>query len=162
MRDIIIEERNQVSMVKFVMNEDNLKRILAHPLVTVGSDGNAVADYGVLGTGKPHPRFYGTFPRFLGRYVREEKILTWSEAIQKITSVTAQKLGFKDRGQISRGYYADLVLFDPETIIDRATFDNPHKYPNGIQSVIVNGSVVLQDGDTTGELSGKILKKGMT
>ena len=161
MRDIIIEEKNQVGMVKFVMNEENLKRILAHPQVTVGSDGNAVADYGVLGRGKPHPRFYGTFPRFLGKYVREEKILTWPEAIQKITSVTAQKIGFKDRGQISMGCYADLVLFDPEKIIDRATFDDPHQYPSGVQTVVVNGAIVLQDGDTTGELSGKILKKGM-
>jgi N-acyl-D-amino-acid deacylase len=160
MRDIIIEEENQVNMVKFVMNEDNLKQILAHPLVTVGSDGNAVATYGVLGTGKPHPRFYGTFPRFLGKYVREENILTWPEAIQKITSLTAQKLGFAGRGQISRDYYADLVLFDPETIIDRATFDDPHQYPDGIQTVIVNGTVVLHEGESTGELSGKILKKG--
>lgn len=159
-RDIIIEEKNQVGMVKFAMNEDNLKRILAHPLVTVGSDGNAVADYGVLGKGKPHPRYYGTFPRYLGKYVREEKILTWPEAIQKITSVTAQKLGFKDRGQISRDYYADLVVFDPETIIDRATFDDPHQYPEGIHSVVVNGSPVFHEGECTGELSGKILKKG--
>jgi N-acyl-D-amino-acid deacylase len=159
MRDIIIEEKNQVGMVKFVMNEDNLKRILAHPLLTVGSDGNAVATYGVLGTGKPHPRYYGTFPRFLGKYVREEKILTWPQAIQKITSLTAQKLGFQDRGQISPGYYADLVLFDPKTIIDRATFDDPHQYPDGIQTVIVNGAVGLHLGESTGELSGKILKK---
>jgi N-acyl-D-amino-acid deacylase len=160
MRDIIIEEENQVGMVKFVMNEDNLKQILAHPLVTVGSDGNAVATSGVLGTGKPHPRYYGTFPRFLGKYVREEKILTWPEAIRKITSVTAQKLGFAGRGQVSRDYYADLVLFDPETIIDRATFDDPHQYPDGIQTVIVNGTIVLHQGECTGELSGKILKKG--
>ena len=108
MRDIIIEERNQVGMVKFVMNEDNLKRILAHPLATVGSDGNAVANYGVLGSGKPHPRYYGTFPRFLGKYVREEKILSWPEAIQKITSVTAQKVGFKDRGQIIKISFGGL------------------------------------------------------
>lgn len=160
MRDIITEEKNQVSMVKFVMDEDNLKQILAHPLVTVGSDGNAVATYGVLGKGKPHPRYYGTFPRFLGKYVREEEILTWPEAIQKITSVTAQKLGFKDRGQIAMDYFADLVLFDPETIIDRATFDDPHQYPKGIQTVIVNGKVVLHEEETTGELSGKILRKG--
>jgi N-acyl-D-amino-acid deacylase len=161
MRDIIVEEKNQVGMVKFAMNEDNLKRILAHPFVTVGSDGNAVATYGVLGEGKPHPRYYGTFPRFLGKYVREEKILTWPEAIQKITSVSAQKMGFKDRGQITRDYYADLVLFDPATIIDRATFDDPHQYPEGIQTVIVNGTVVLHEGETTGKLSGKILKKGI-
>jgi N-acyl-D-amino-acid deacylase len=160
MRDIIIDEKNQVGMVKFAMKEENLKRILAHPLVTVGSDGNAVATYGVLGSGKPHPRYYGTFPRFLGKYVREEQILTWPEAIQKITSVTAQKMGFKDRGQISRDYFADLVLFDPNTIIDRATFDDPHQYPEGIQTVIVNGAVVVHEGESTGELSGKILKKG--
>jgi N-acyl-D-amino-acid deacylase len=119
-----------------------------------------VANYGVLGKGKPHPRYYGTFPRFLGKYVRDEKILTWPEAIQKITSVTARKMGFRDRGQITRDYYADLVLFDPESIIDRASFDNPHQYPDGIQTVIVNGTIVLQDGETTGELSGKILRKG--
>ena len=93
----------------------------------------------VLGRGKPHPRFYGTFPRFLGKYVREEKVLPLQEAIRKITSFSAEKLGLEKRGSIVEGFYADLVVFDPDKIIDKATFENPHQYPAGIPHVVVNG-----------------------
>lgn len=159
MRDLIIEEKNQVGMVIFSMSEENLRKILAHPLVGVGSDGSAVAPYGVLARGKPHPRLYGTFPRVLGKYVREEKILPLEEMIKRMTSVAAQKFGLKKRGCIERGYYADLVIFDPDRVIDRATWTEPHQYPQGIEWVIVNGQVVIKEGEHTGNLPGKILKK---
>ncbi len=159
MRDLLIEEENQVGMITFMMKEENLQRILAHPLVSIGSDGSAVAPYGVLHKGKPHPRFYGTFPRVLGKYVREEKILTLPQAIRKITSVPADKFGFNGRGRISEGYFADLVVFDPDRVIDRATWEDPHQYPDGIGYVMVNGKVVVEGGETTGNLPGRILKK---
>ena len=162
MRDLLIEEENQVSMISFMMKEENLQRILAHPLVSIGSDGSAVAPYGVLHKGKPHPRFYGTFPRVLGKYVREEKIMTLPEAIRKMTSVPADKFGFSGRGRISEGYFADLVVFDPDRIIDRATWEDPHQYPEGIEYVVVNGKVAVEGGETTGTLPGRILKKEPT
>ena len=159
MRDLIIEEKNRVGMITFMMNEDNLKRILAHPLVVIGSDGNAVAPYGKLKKGKPHPRYYGTFPRVLGKYVREEKVLTLPEAIKKMTYLTAKKFGLKGRGQIKEGYFADIVIFDPEKVIDLATWEKSHQYPKGIEYVIVNGQIVIEEGKHTGMLPGKILKK---
>jgi N-acyl-D-amino-acid deacylase len=161
MHDLLIEEENRVDMIEFIMNEDNLKRILAHPLSIIGSDGSAVAPYGVLHKGKPHPRFYGTFPRILGKYVREENVLTLPGAIQKMTSLAAQKFGLKSRGQIKENYFADLVIFDPETIIDRATWEDPHQYPVGIEYVIVNGEIVVKEGEHTGLLTGKILRNGI-
>lgn len=109
---------------------------MAHPLVVVGSDGAAVAPYGLLCEGKPHPRHYGTFPRVLGKYTRDEKILTLPQAIKKMTSLTAQKFGLTRRGQIKEGFFADLVIFNPDKVIDMATWENPHQYPKGIDYVI--------------------------
>jgi N-acyl-D-amino-acid deacylase len=160
MRDLLIEEEGAVGMVQFGMSEDNLKKLYAHPLVTVGSDGDAVATYGVLAKGKPHPRYYGTFPRYLGKYVREEKVLPLEEAIRKITSFSAEKFGLAERGRIREGYWADLAVFDPDRIIDKATFENPHQYPEGIPHVIVNGVPAVRDGEHTGALMGKILRNG--
>jgi N-acyl-D-amino-acid deacylase len=159
MRDLLIEEKGMVDMVVFMMNEDNLKKILAHPLVGVGCDGSAVAPYGILGIGKPHPRNYGTFPRVLGKYVREEKILPAEEMIRKMTSVPAARFGFEKRGLIKVGNYADLVVYDPGRIEDRATWVNPHQYPAGIAYVIVNGQVVVDHNEHTGRLPGRILRK---
>jgi N-acyl-D-amino-acid deacylase len=124
----------------------------------VGSDGYALAPYGVLGEGKPHPRSYGAFPRFLGRYVREKRLCTWQEAVRKMTSLPADFLGLKDRGRIKEGMAADIVIFNPETVIDRATFSDPHQYPKGIEYVITNGTIVIQQEKHTGALSGKILR----
>lgn len=157
MRDLLIDEDNRVSMITFIAKEDNLKRILAHPLVVIGADGEAVAPYGILSRGKPHPRFYGTFPRILGKYARDEKIFSLTKGIQKMTSITAQKFGLRKRGQVKEGYFADLVVFNPDKIIDCATWKDPHQYPKGIDSVIVNGQVVVRDGEHTGKLPGKIL-----
>ena len=159
MKDLLIQEESRVGMITFMMNEENLKRILAHPLVVLGSDGSAVADYGVLSKGKPHPRYYGTFPRVLGKYARDEKLFSLPSAIKKMTSLTAKKFGLKNRGQIKRGFFADLVIFDPDKVIDRATWGNPHQYPEGIEFVLVNGKIVINHGEHTGALPGRILKK---
>jgi N-acyl-D-amino-acid deacylase len=162
MRDLLIQEDARVSMIAFFASEDNLRRILAHPLVVVGADGAAVAPYGVLGKGKPHPRLYGSFSRMLGKYVREEKILSLPLAIQKMSSTTAHKFGIKERGQIREGYYADLVSFDPDKVIDKASWQNPHQYPEGILDVVVNGEVVIHSGEHSGKLPGSILRKSMS
>ena len=159
MRDLLIEEENNVGMVTFMMNEENLKKIISHPLIGIGCDGSALAPYGVLGRGKPHPRNYGTFPRVLGKYIREEKILSMPEMMKKITSIPAQNFGFSNRGAVKKDYYADIVVFDEARIIDKATWTDPHQYPEGIEYVIVNGKVVLQRGEHTGQLPGSILKK---
>ncbi len=158
MRDILIEERGRVGMVIFMMKEENLKRILAHPLVSVGTDGSSLAPYGALGKGKPHPRHYGTFARALGKYVRQEKLLPWEAMIRKMTSLAADKFRFAKRGRVRAGCFADLVVFNPDTILDRATWLEPHQYPAGIDYVLVNGQVVVEKGEHTGRLPGKILK----
>lgn len=157
-KNLIIEEKNDVSIVGFGMDENNTQRVLAHPFCMPSSDGSALADYGELSKGNPHPRSYGTFPRFLGKYVRENKIVSWEEAIRKITSLPAQRFGLGNRGLIKESSMADLVVFDSETIIDQATFANPHQYPKGIHTVIVNGTVVIEDEEHTNQLPGKILK----
>jgi len=162
MRDLLIEEEGSVGMVKFGMSEDNLRRVLAHPLVMVGSDGNAVAPYGELARGKPHPRFYGTFPRVLGRYSREQGVFPLEVAVMKMTSMPADKFGLNGRGRIAVGAWADIVVFDPGTIIDRATYADPHQYPAGISHVIVNGVTVVEGDEHTGALPGVILKKNDT
>jgi N-acyl-D-amino-acid deacylase len=159
MRDLLIEEKGMVEMITFMMSEDNLKRILAHPLVGVGCDGAAVAPYGILSQGKPHPRNYGTFPRVLGKYVREEKIVPLEQMIKKMTSIPAGRFGFEGRGRIKSGYHADLIIFRPDKIEDKATWANPHQYPAGLEYVIVNGQVVVEHGEHTGKLPGRVLKK---
>jgi N-acyl-D-amino-acid deacylase len=146
-------------MVIFMMNEENLERILAHPLVGVGTDGSAIAPYGVLKRGKPHPRLYGTFPRVLGKYVREEKVVPLPEMVKKMTSIPARKFGFAKRGALMADYHADIVLFDADKVIDKATWSEPHQYPIGIELVLVNGKTVIQRGEHTGELPGKVLRK---
>ena len=158
-RDLLIEERAMVGMISFYGNEDVLKKILAHPLVGVGCDGSAIAPYGVLSAGKPHPRNYGTFPRALGKYVREEKLVPLERMINKMTAIPASRFGFAKRGSIQPGHFADLVVFDPDKIADRATWVDPHQYPVGVEYVIVNGQVVIEHGEHTGRLPGKILRK---
>lgn len=159
MRDLLIEEKNRVGMVTFMMKEENLKRILAHPLVGVGTDGSAIAPYGLLRRGKPHPRHYGTFPRVLGKYIREEKIVSLPEMVKKMTSLPARKFGFVKRGVLKSGYFADIVIFDEDRVIDKATWTDPHQYPLGIECVLVNGEVVIKRSEHTGNLPGKVLRK---
>ena len=159
MRDLLIEEKDNVGMIIFLGTEANLKRILAHPLVGIGTDGEALAPYGVLGRGKPHPRKYGTFPRVLGKYVREERLIKLEEMLKKMTSLPAKKFGLAKRGILQNESYADIVVFDPDRVIDRATWSDPHQYPAGIDYVLVNGQVVIEGGAHTGKLPGKILRK---
>lgn len=159
--DILIEERARVDIVGFAMNEDNLKKVLSHPLVMIGSDGNAVSPKGKLSVGKPHPRYYGTFPRVLGKYCRDENIFDLAIAIKKMTSMPADKLGLKNRGYLRKGYCADITIFNPETVIDNASFLNPHQFPTGIEYVIVNGKVTVKNGEHTGKLAGEILRHQM-
>ena len=124
----------------------------------VGSDGCSVGPDGVTGQIFVHPRYYGTFPRVLGRYVRQRSVLPLAEAVRKMTGFSAQKLGLTDRGLLKTGYKADVVVFDPETIIDRAEFQSPHQYPLGIDHVWVNGRLTADRGRHTGELAGQALK----
>lgn len=157
-RTILLEERNRVSMIGFAMDEDNLKKVLSSPHVMVGSDGNAVAPHGKLAEGKPHPRYYGTFPRVLGKYAREERIFDLATAIHKMTAMPAEKLGLQKRGRIAEGCFADIVLFHPETVIDNASFVDPHQFPTGIEHVIVNGKMTIENGEHTGALAGSIVR----
>jgi len=156
--DLLLAEKNRVGVIGFAMSEANLQKVLADPLVMVGSDGSAVAPYGKLGEGKPHPRFYGTFPRVLGKYARQEKIFDFPTAIHKMTGMSAQKLQLKDRGVIQKGKKADITIFNPKTVIDQATFAKPHQYPTGIDYVLVNGEIVIKQGEHTGELPGRVLR----
>lgn len=153
--DLLAEDAG-ISVVRFAMCEDDVRTVLRHPISMIGTDGAAVAPYGILGKGKPHPRSYGTFPRVLGKYVREDRILTLEDAVRKMTSLPAQKLGWRDRGLLRERMYADVTIFDPETINDRATYQNPHQYPDGIEYVMVNGRVVVERGQHTGALAGKV------
>jgi N-acyl-D-amino-acid deacylase len=140
------------------MDEKEIKRIMTSKFTMIGTDGWGVAPTGVLGHGKPHPRFYGTYPRVLGKYVREEGLLTLEDAIRKMTSFPAQKLGLHTRGILRENMWADIVVLDPNEVIDRATYENPHQFPVGIKHVIVNGELVVEDEQQTEKLPGRILK----
>ncbi len=158
-RELLLNSKNNVGVVGFAMDEKNLHKVLAADFVMVGSDGSTAAPYGKLGTGKPHPRYYGTFPRVLGKYAREEKILSLSAAIHKMTAMPAQSLGIKDRGILDLDHFADIVILDPATVIDKATFADPHQYPVGIEHVFVNGTHTIKDGEHTGARAGQIVRK---
>jgi len=157
--DLLIEESAAVSVIRFAMCEEDVRLVMQHPFSMVGTDSSAAAPYGVLGQGKPHPRGYGTFPKVLGRYVREEKALTLENAVRKMTSLPAIKLGLRDRGLIKEGMYADITIFNPETILDKATYAEPHQYPEGIEYVLVNGKVTIERNDHTEASAGKALRK---
>lgn len=158
-RRLLIEENGRVSMCGFGMSEENTKRIMAHPLSMIASDGSARATYGKLSEGNPHPRSYGTFSRFLGKYVRDEKIVSLPEAVRKITSLPAETLGISDRGKIAVGMHADITCFDYNNVIDKATYEKPHQYSEGVKYVLVNGNLVIDKGEHTGNLPGRILRR---
>jgi len=158
--DLLIIEEANVGCIFFSMCEDDVQTVMRWPHTMVGSDASSVAPYGQLGEGKPHPRAYGTFARVLGRYVRDLGVLTWEQAIHKMTAQPARRLGLRDRGEVRSGAYADLVVLDPATVADRATFQEPHQYAAGIDHVLVNGTPVVRDGDHTGALPGRVLRRG--
>lgn len=152
--DLLREEENAVGMVDFYGTEEHILRFLTRPEQNVCTDG--------LLSGKPHPRVFGAFPRVLGKYVREEQVLSLETAIHKMTGKTAAVFGLSDRGRIAEGYAADLVLFDPETVIDRGTFIDPVQYPEGIEYVLVNGQLVVERNVSRRILAGQVLKRGQT
>ena len=152
------EDRGRSGMVGFGMSEENTTRFLAHPLGMVCSDGSALAVDGPLSEGTPHPRNFGTFPRVLGHYCREQRAMPLETAIHKMTAQPARRLRLEGRGTIAPGAFADLVAFDPDTVADRATFAQPHQYPVGIPHVMVNGRFVLRDGEATGVRSGRVIR----
>lgn len=157
---ILIEEKLRVSAIFTIMNEDNLKRFISLPYVMIGSDSAARSTRGITSRGKPHPRGFGTFPRFLGRYVRDQGLMDFSSAIHKATMLPAQTFRIARRGVIKSGAFADLVVFDIETIIDKATFENPFLKPEGIHYVLVNGIPALWEGKITGNYGGRFLRHG--
>jgi N-acyl-D-amino-acid deacylase len=148
-----------LDVVVFNQSEENVAKLMRHPLATIGSDGNAIAPDGPTGEGAPHPRFYGTFPRVLGRYVREQKVITLPEAIRKMTALSAERMGIRDRGVLEIGKRADLIAFDPDRIVDRAEFGNPHHFPLGVEYVVVNGQIVLAEGNRTDARPGRVLDR---
>jgi N-acyl-D-amino-acid deacylase len=153
--ELLVHSHADVDTVGFAMSEENLERILAHPLGMVCSDGGSVAIAGPARIGHPHPRGLGTFPRVLGRYVRERKALTLGQAIRKMTALPASRIGMRDRGRLRVGAAADVVVFDPATVADRATFAEPFQYPVGTELVVVNGVVALASDERGTDRSGR-------
>jgi N-acyl-D-amino-acid deacylase len=156
--DLLLAEEAQVRVVIFGMSEDDVRRVMRSPNMMVGSDGRAVTPEGILGRGKPHPRYYGTFPRVLGHYVREG-VLSLPEAVRKMTSMPAQRLGLWDRGLLREGFVADMAVFNQDLVRDEAIFTDPHRFASGILHVIVNGTIVIDDSEHMGTLPGRALRK---
>lgn len=148
--DLLLEEENAVGMVLFVMREEEVRTLMQHPAQMFCSDG--------IWGGKPHPRVYGSYPRVLGRYVRDQKVLRLEEAVAKMTSFPAQRLGLARRGLLKRGFYADVTVFDPEMVMDTATYDQPRQYPRGIRHVLVNGRVAVSQEEYTGVAAGRVIR----
>jgi N-acyl-D-aspartate/D-glutamate deacylase len=155
--DVLLEEGGSVPTVFFHHSEPDMQLILKQPWTSIGSDGTAVNPDGPTGRTHPHPRYYGTFPRVLGRYARELKVITLPEAVKKMTSMNADKLGIADRGRLKEGLAADVTVFDQDRVIDRATFEQPHQFPVGIKYVIVNGVVTVDNEQHTGALAGRVI-----
>lgn len=158
MMDLLVADSARTSAIFFSMNEQDVKMAMAQPWVSFCTDGGQRALDGPLFEGKPHPRSYGSFARVLGKYVREENIITLEDAIRKMTSLPAARVGLKERGILKPGFYADVVIFDPKKVSDKATFENPHQYSEGIDVVIVNGRPVWEEGKFTGNLPGMSLR----
>jgi len=150
---LLREEENSPVAVMFIMDEPDVRRVLGHHACMIGSDGIPSP------TGKPHPRLYGTFPRVLGRYVRDEALLSLEEAVRRMTSLPATKFRLADRGEVREGAWADLVVFDPDMIADTATYEEPRQYPRGISAVLVNGQVVVEDGRPESRPAGRVLAR---
>jgi len=157
--DLLIEEKLNVEIIIFMMNENNMRRIMKKDYTMVGSDAGALTHKPPLGVGKPHPRNFGTFPQVLGSLVVKEKLMSMPEAIRKMTSLPCSRLGIGNRGRVAPEMKADLVLFDPKKIQDKSTYENPMVYPEGIYMVLVNGIVVVEDGELTGTTPGIALRK---
>ena len=156
--DLVIADDSRVGTVYFLMSEDNIRKQIALPWVSFDSDAESLAPEGAFLKSNPHPRAYGTFARLLGRYVREQKVISLEEAIRRLTSLPATNLRIQKRGSLKPGFYADVVVFNPATIIDHATFDKPHQYSTGVNHVFVNGVQVLKDGEHTNATPGRVVR----
>ncbi len=157
--EVLLDEGGGGTYVSFWGREPDIRTLMGHQAVMIGSDGWSLAPYGSLGVGKPHPRCYGTYPRVLGKYVRLERVITLEDAVRKMTSLPAQRFGLRDRGLLREGMCADITIFDPKRIVDKATYEEPHQYPDGISWVLVNGEVVIEEGEHTGSLPGRVLRR---
>ncbi len=155
--DLVVEDESRIGVVFFMISEENVRRQIQLPWVSFGSDAGSMAPEGVFLESSTHPRAYGNFARLLGRYVRDERLVPLEEAIRRLTSFPAENLGLDRRGRLAAGWFADVVVFDPATIADRATYENPHQYAVGVRHVLVNGVPVLRDGEHTGALPGRAL-----
>lgn len=155
--DLVLEDRSRIGTIYFLMSEDNLKKQIRQPWVSFGSDAASIAPEGDVLRSSAHPRAYGNFARLLGKYVREEKVISLTEAVRRLSSLPATNLGLDHRGFLKPGMFADVVVFDPQTVADRATFENPHQLSVGVQHVFVNGMQVLKDGELTGAKPGRAL-----
>ncbi|HEY5826694.1 MAG TPA: amidohydrolase family protein, partial [Cyclobacteriaceae bacterium] len=156
--DLLYADKSSIAAVYFLISEDNMKKMIQQPYVSIGSDGGSLAMTKEFMDSGTHPRAYGTFSRFLGKYVRDEKLMSMEEGIRRMTSLPASHLKIKKRGELKKGYYADIVVFDTQKIIDQATFENPHQYSTGVQHVFVNGVQVLNEGEHTGALPGRVIR----
>jgi N-acyl-D-amino-acid deacylase len=156
---LLDEENGSVPFIGHAMSEKNVAELLAHPLLMIGSDGRSMAPVKRAAGTRPHPRSYGTFARVLSHYVRDQKLLDLPTAVRKMTSLPADQVGLRDRGRLAKGMKADVVVFDPATVKDEATFDAPHRYPSGIPYVLVNGALVVEKGSHTGKRPGKVLRR---
>ena len=155
--DLVLEDRSRIGTIYFLMSEDNIKKQIRQPWVSFGSDAASIAPEGVFLRSSAHPRAYGNFVRLLGKYVREEKVISLAEAVRRLSGLPATNLGLDHRGFLKEGMFADMVVFDPQTIADRATFENPHQLAVGVKHVFVNGVQVLKDGEHTGAKPGRAL-----
>src|SRR5262249_15552021 len=158
--DYLVADKGATRVLVTSISEDDIRDIVASPLALVGSDGNCVATYGTVSQGLPHPRFYGTFPRIISRYVGELGALPLELAVHKMRGATARALRLHDRGLLREGYRADVAIFDPADFEDRATYADPHQYPSGGRTtVIVNGTIVVENASHTGALPGQVLRR---
>jgi N-acyl-D-amino-acid deacylase len=156
--DLVIEDDSRVSTVYFLMSEENVKKQIKLPWVSFCSDAGSLAPEGVFLKSSTHPRAYGNFARLIGKYTRQEKVITLAEAVRRLSSLPAENLKLDGRGKLAKGYYADIVVFDPDTISDHATYENPHQYATGMIHVFVNGTQVLKDGEHTGAKPGRFVR----
>ena len=156
--DLIVEDGSRIGSIYFTQSEDIVRKAVSLPWVSFNSDAASLAPEGVFLKSNPHPRAYGSFARLLGKYVRDEKLITLEEAIRKLAALPAHNMGIDGRGELKEGFYADVVVFDPETIQDHATFIDPHQYATGMLHVFVNGEQVLKNGEHTGATPGRVVR----
>jgi len=156
--ELIYQEEARVEMIRFAMCEEDVKTVISDELSMICTDASSRADYGILSKGKPHPRAFGTFPRVLGKYVREENVLTLEKAVYKMTGLSAWRLGLQQKGLLRTGMDADITIFNPKTINDKASFKEPFQYSSGINKVIVNGNIVVDENEHTGKMPGRVIK----